>query len=141
MAKATQPCTVQHVDHIGIAVQDLNAALQLYQDIFGIQPAPVLEAPEHGVRASLIPVGEVHLELLEPMRKDSTLAKFIASRGEGLHHLGFRVENISEKLEILKAKGIPLVDQQPRQGLTGLIAFLRPSATRGVLIELCQAQS
>ena len=141
MAQATQPCTVQHIHHIGIAVRDLNAALQFYQDVFGIQPAPVREAPEHGLRASLVPVGEAHLELLEPLREDSVVGRFIASRGEGIHHLCFRVENISEKLEILKAKGIQLIDQEPRQGLSGLIAFLHPSAARGVLIELSQAQS
>lgn len=138
MTEVAQPCTVQYIHHVGIAVRNLQTVLDFYQDVFGINPSPIQEAPEHGLRASLIQVGETYLELLEPLGQDSVIGKFIVSHGEGLHHLCFRVENINEKLDILKAKGVQLIDEQPRMGLTGNIAFVHPKAAHGVLIELSQ---
>ena len=140
MTTSSTLCTVQGIHHIGIAVTDLEAASRFYQDVFGIPQAPVLENATYAVKGTFLPVGEVNLELLQATSQESIIAKFIQSHGEGVHHVCFEVDNIHEKLEILKAKGVPLIDQEPRQGFLGLIAFIHPSASRNVLIELAQHQ-
>lgn len=138
MSDDAMPCTVQNVHHIGIAVRDVRAALAFYQDTFGLPASAIEEAPEHGIRATFVDIGGVHLELIEPLQEDSVMGKFIAQRGEGLHHICLSVDNIVEKVDLLKSKGMRMVDQQPRKGLRGEIAFLHPRATHGVLIELVQ---
>jgi methylmalonyl-CoA/ethylmalonyl-CoA epimerase len=114
--------------------------MAFYQGLFGLGPAPVKELPDQGVRACLLPVGKSRLELIEPTDPHGAVARFIERRGEGLHHVAFEVENISESLARLQARGVELVDTKPRAGLTGTIAFLHPRATRGVLVELVQKQ-
>jgi methylmalonyl-CoA epimerase len=127
------------LDHIGIAVQDIEAALAFYRDSLGLE----VEAPEdvltQRVRARHIPVGGPKLELLEGMAPDSAIAKYIEKRGPGLHHITLRVENIRAALDHLKARGVRLVDSEPRPGAEhALVAFIHPSAAHGVLIELKQ---
>ena len=135
----SQPaCTVQYIDHVGMAVQDLEAAMRLYSEVFGATLGEVLELPDQGVRGTLLEMGQTRLELLEPLGPDTAIGRFLARRGEGLHHLAFHVENIEEKLESLKAYGIELVDLQSRPGMTGLIAFIHPRSVHGVLTELVQ---
>ena len=131
-------CTVQYIDHVGLAVRDLEAAMKLYSEVFGATMGEVLELPDQGVRGTLLEMGQTRLELLEPLDPDTAIGRFLARRGEGLHHLAFHVENIEEKLESLKAHGFELVDLQPRPGITGLIAFIHPRSVHGVLTELVQ---
>lgn len=130
---------ISKVDHIGIAVKDLEEALKLYRDILQLEVTDVEEVPDQKVKVAFIPVGESKVELLEPTTDDSPVAKFIAKRGEGIHHITFRVDNLEKALEEAKAAGIRLIDETPRLGAGGAkIAFLHPKSTGGVLLELCQ---
>lgn len=131
-------CSVRNIDHIGIVVRDLDEALGFYRETFGMNPGPVEELPDQGVKATLIELGETRLELIQPTRPGTATARFLESRGEGLHHIAFRVEDIQGKLEVLKGKGLTLIDQEPREGLSGTIAFVHPKSVYGVLLELVQ---
>jgi len=135
-----ETCTVNYIDHVGVAVKDIDAALKLFQQVFGTSPAQVEELADQGVRATLIQVGQTQLELLEPLSEESAVGRFIQRRGEGLHHLALNVDDISSKLEVLKTLGVRLVDQEPREGLSGSIAFVHPSSVFGVLTELVESQ-
>src|SRR3989442_4868178 len=128
------------LDHVGIAVVDLAEALTFYRDALGLE----VEAPEdvasQRVRAHFIPLGESALELLEATAEDSPIAKYVAKRGPGLHHITLRVDDIRAALAQLKAKGVRLIDETPREGAHGsLVAFIHPSSAHGVLIELKQS--
>jgi len=136
-----ETCTVNYIDHVGVAVKDIDAALKLFQEVFGTPPAEVEELADNGVRATLIQVGQTRLELLEPLSEESAVGKFIQRRGEGLHHLALNVNDISSKLEVLKTLGVRLVDQEPRKGLSGSIAFVHPSSVFSVLTELVESQA
>jgi methylmalonyl-CoA epimerase len=130
------------LDHVGIAVKDLQSALAFYRDALGL----VVEAPEEvasqRVRAHFLPVGQSNLELLESMSPDSTIAKYIEKRGPGLHHITLRVDDIAAALAQLKARGVRLVDDQPRPGAEGsVVAFVHPSSAHGVLVELKQSRA
>jgi methylmalonyl-CoA/ethylmalonyl-CoA epimerase len=136
------------LDHIGIAVKDLQAALAFYRDALGLEIEPPEEVPSQHVRAHFVPVGEardrgtagVKLELLEATAAESPIAKFIDKRGPGLHHITLRVPDIRAALAELKLRGARLIDEEPRPGAEGsLIAFVHPAATGGVLIELKQS--
>ena len=136
-----ETCTVNYIDHVGVAIKDIDAALKLFQQVFGTPPSEVEELADQGVRATLIQVGQTRLELLEPLSEESAVGRFIQSRGEGLHHLALNVDDISGKLEILKTLDVRLVDQEPRQGLSGRIAFVHPSSLFGLLTELVENQT
>jgi methylmalonyl-CoA/ethylmalonyl-CoA epimerase len=128
------------LDHIGIAVRDLSAALAFYRDALGLEILGAEEVPSQRVRAQFVDVGEARLELLEATAPDSPIARFLDTRGPGLHHITLRVDDIHAALAQLRAKGVKLVDEQPRAGAEhSLIAFVHPSSTGGVLIELKQA--
>ena len=135
-----ETCTVNYIDHVGVAVKDIDAALQMFQQVFGAPPAKVEELAEQGVRATLIQVGETRLELLEPLSEESAVGRFIQRRGEGLHHLALNVDDISGKLKVLESLGLRLIDQEPREGLSGTIAFVHPNSVFGVLTELVQSK-
>jgi len=135
-----ETCTVNYIDHVGVAVKDIDAALKLFQDVFGTPPTRIEELADQGVRATLIQVGQTRLELLEPLSDDSAVGRFIQRRGEGLHHLALNVDDISGKLQILDSLGMRLIDQEPREGLSGTIAFVHPSSVFGVLTELVESQ-
>ena len=127
------------LDHVGIAVSDLSAALAFYRDALGLE----IEAPEdvasQRVRAHFIPTGEASLELLEATAEDSPIAKYVGRRGPGLHHITLRVEDIAGALAQLKARGVRLIDESPRAGAHGsLVAFIHPSSAHGVLVELVE---
>jgi len=127
------------LDHIGIAVGDLSQALAFYRDALGLEVEPPEEVPSQRVRAHFVPVGEATIELLEPTSADSPIAKFIEKRGPGVHHVTLRVDDIRGALAGLKARGVRLIDQEPREGAEGaLIAFVHPASTHGVLVELKQ---
>src|SRR5476649_1960330 len=128
------------LDHIGIAVKDLPVALAFYRDALGLEvEAPEEVAPQR-VRAHFLPVGDAKLELLEATAPDSPIAKYVDKRGPGLHHITLRVDDIHAALAQLKARGVRLIDEQPRPGAEhSLVAFVHPAATHGVLLELKQA--
>jgi methylmalonyl-CoA epimerase len=127
------------LDHIGIAVASIEDGLKFYRDALGLE----IEVPEdvvsQRVRAHFIPAGEAALELLEATAGDSPIARFVAKKGPGLHHITLRVDDISAALEQLKAHGVRLIDETPRPGAHGsLVAFIHPAAAHGVLVELTQ---
>jgi methylmalonyl-CoA/ethylmalonyl-CoA epimerase len=127
------------LDHVGIAVASVEDALAFYRDTLGLEVEPPEDVASQRVRAHFISVGESALELLEATGEDSPIARFIAKRGPGMHHVALRVDDIVAALAELKAKGVRLIDEQPRPGAHGsLVAFLHPSSTHGVLVELKQ---
>ena len=129
------------LDHIGIAVASIDDALAFYRDALGLEIARPEEVAAQGVRAHFIPAGEAALELLEATADDSPIARYVAKRGPGLHHITLRVDDIRAALAQLAARGVRLIDQSPRPGAHGsLVAFIHPSSAHGVLVELKQAQ-
>ncbi len=132
---------VLKIDHIGIAVKNMDEALKLYQDVLGLNLVDTEVVAEQKVKVGFIPVGDSEIELLESTAPDGPVAKFIESRGEGIQHLALRVENIEQALEELKAKGFRLIDEQPRYGAgKARIAFLHPKATGGILLEISERE-
>jgi len=129
------------VDHIGIAVRSLEQALKFYRDHLQLGVVGVEEVAGEKVRVAMLPVGESRIELLEATADDSPIARFLAKRGEGLHHISLRVENIVEAIERLKAGGARLVHAEPRIGAGGHVyVFVHPESTGGVLLELVEEQ-
>lgn len=129
------------IDHIGIAVKELEDSLLVFQDILGIQCSNIEEVAEQKVKVACLPVGESEIELLESTSPEGNIARFIEKRGEGIHHIAFEVDNLEAVLEELKGKGVQLIDQKPRIGVGGIkIAFLHPKSSNGVLVELCEAR-
>ena len=127
------------LDHIGIAVGDLNEALAFYRDVLGLEIEAPEEVASQRVRAHFVPLGGAAIELLEATAPDSPIAKFLERRGPGLHHITLSVEDIRAALAALEARGVRLIDQTPRPGAHGsLVAFIHPSAAHGVLVELVQ---
>jgi methylmalonyl-CoA epimerase len=135
----TETCTVNYIDHVGVAVRDIHAALEFFRQVFDLAEAAVVELPDQGVRAALIQVGQTRLELLQPLADDTPVGRFIQRRGEGLHHLAFNVSDLSGKLTILEGRGLQLIDRQPREGLSGTIAFVHPRSVFGILTELVES--
>ena len=128
------------LDHIGIAVRNLDEALAFYRDALGLEIEPPEDIPSQRVRAHFVPVGESSLELLESMADDSVIARYVTKRGPGIHHITLRVDNLRQALARLREKGVRLIDEKPREGAEGsLIAFVHPSAAHGVLVELKEA--
>lgn len=127
------------LDHIGIAVSSLSDALSFYRDALGLEIETPEEVASQRVRAHFIPAGECAIELLEATAPDSPIAKYVDKRGPGLHHLTLRVDDITSALAQLRAKGIRLIDEVPREGAHGsLVAFIHPASAHGVLVELKQ---
>lgn len=130
---------VKHIDHIGIAVKDMAQAKRFYEEILGLKLHGIEEVAEQKVKVAFFPITDSEIELLESTQPDGPVAKFIESRGEGIQHIAFRVENLEEALAELKAKGVRLIDEKPRKGAGGArIAFIHPKETNGVLVELCE---
>ena len=128
------------LDHVGIAVADLQQALAFYRDALGLEIDEPEDIATQRVRAHFIPAGESALELIEPTGDDSPIAKYVARRGPGLHHITLRVDDIRAALAQLKAKGVRLIDDEPREGAHGsLVAFIHTASAHGVLVELKQA--
>jgi|SRR5882672_615901 len=127
------------LDHIGIAVANLEEALRFYRDALGLEIETPEDVPSQHVRAHFIPAGESALELLEATDPESPIAKYVARRGPGLHHITLRVDDISAALARLKSRGVRLIDEEPRSGAHGsLVAFIHPASAHGVLVELKQ---
>jgi methylmalonyl-CoA/ethylmalonyl-CoA epimerase len=127
------------IDHIGVAVSDLEAALALYRDGLGMPLVHRETVPEQGVEAVLLDVGDGHVELVCPLDPDTPVGKFLQRRGPGLHHVAYRVESVSDTLRACTAAGLRLIDETPRTGIRGSqVAFLHPASTGGVLTEIVQ---
>ena len=130
------------LDHVGIAVDDLDAALAFYTDALGLEVEATEDVPSQGVRAHFVRVGSAALELLEATTEKSPVRRFVSRRGAGIHHLTLRVDDLPAALARLKARGVKLVDETPREGAEGaLVAFVHPAAAHGVLVELKQEGS
>ena len=135
----TDVCTVNYIDHVGVAVKNIDTALAFFKKVFDVPDAHIGLMEGQGVRACLIEVGQTRLELLEPTGPESGVGRFIERRGEGLHHLAFNVTDISGKLQTLQTLGVDLIDQTPREGLSGTIAFVHPRSVFGILTELVES--
>ncbi len=128
---------IRKIDHIGIAVSDLDEALKLYRDTLGLTVDHTEDF--EGMKIAFIPIGDTEFELLQPTDPNGALAKFLEKRGQGVQHIALRVDNVEKALEELKGKGLQVIDQQPRPGAGGAsIAFFHPKSTFGVLLEICQ---
>jgi methylmalonyl-CoA epimerase len=125
--------------HIGIAVNDINETLKVFEQTLGLKHEKTITLDERKLKIALLELGEVKIELLEPMDKEGTIAKFLGNRGEGIHHIALKVTEIEKTLEQLKKQGVTLIDEKPRKGAEGgKIAFIHPKSTKNVLIELCE---
>lgn len=130
---------ITHIEHLGIAVKSLEAAIPYYEKVLGLKCYNIEEVADQKVKTAFFQVGQTKIELLEPTSEESTIAKFIEKKGEGVHHVAFATDNIEAELAHAEAEGIQLIDKTPRQGAEGLtIAFLHPKSTQGVLTEFCQ---
>jgi methylmalonyl-CoA/ethylmalonyl-CoA epimerase len=130
---------IKKIDHVAIAVGNLEEALSFYEKLFGLKAEKIETLPQQAVKAAIIPVGKgSEIELVQPIDTTSGVAKFLEKKGEGIHHIALEVDNVDQELKSLAARGVELIDKVPRSGLAGMVAFLHPKSTRGVLIELCQ---
>ncbi|ASV69094.1 methylmalonyl-CoA epimerase [Cytobacillus kochii] len=130
---------IKKIDHIGIAVRSLAQSLSFYTETLQLPLLGIEEVKSEGIKVAFIQIGETKLELLEPQTDESAVAKFIAKRGEGLHHVAFGVHSIQERIEEMKTKGIQMIQDQPKLGAGGAsVAFMHPKSTGSVLYELCE---
>lgn len=133
---------VSHIEHLGIAVRSLDDAIPYWENLLGVKCYNIEEVSDQKVRTAFFKVGGVKIELLEATSEESPVAKFIETRGEGVHHIAFAVDGIEQALADAESSGIRLIDKSPRQGAEGLsIAFLHPKSTFGVLTEFCEDKS
>lgn len=130
--------SIKRIDHIAIVVEDLEGALAVYRDALGMALSHVETLPEQDVKIAFLPTGEGEIELLEPIRPESGIARYLARHGEGLHHICLEVDDIEATLAGLQAQGIALINEAPVQGAHGRVAFIHPKGARGVLIELLE---
>lgn len=130
---------MKKVEHIGIAVKDLDNANQLFEKLFGRDHYKVEKVESEGVSTSFFQVGDTKIELLEATTEDSAIAKFIEKRGEGMHHIAFEVDDIETEMERMKKEGFTVLNETPKRGADNkLVCFLHPKTTNGLLVELCQ---
>ena len=130
---------LMHLDHVGIAVRSIEAALPFYTRGIGVAPSHTEDVASQGARTCFIEVGDAHIEFLEPLSEDTPIGKFLQKRGEGVHHLAFRVRDIEAALARVAAEGFTLIDKEPRPGARGSrVAFIHPKGTHGVLYELVE---
>ena len=130
---------IEALDHVGVAVKDLDEAIHVYRDILGFKLEGVHTITDRMLKIAFFSLGESRIELLQPLSADSTVAKFLETRGEGIQHLAVRVKNVEETLEEFKRKGVVLIDEKPKTGALGnKMAFVHPKSTRGVLLELVE---
>jgi len=130
------------IDHIGVAVEDLDSALALYRDKLGLPLVHRETITEQGVHAALLDVGDGHVELLQPLGPETAVGKFLSRRGPGMHHIAYRVDDVEQTLAELAAAGLRLIDERPRKGIRdSRVAFLHPTSTGGVLTEIVQPAS
>ena len=126
---------LKKIHHVGVVVRSADEALKFYHDALGLDVTADRVIEDQGVRGVLLQIGGSEIELLEPTRDDTGVARFLATRGEGMHHICFESDDVDAELEAARAKGIELIDQKPREGLAGMICFLHPKSNHGVLVE------
>ncbi|MTI68041.1 MAG: methylmalonyl-CoA epimerase [Firmicutes bacterium] len=130
---------VKKVDHIGVAVKDLEETLKFYRDVLGLELQGTEVVKDQRVKVAFLPVGDTEMELLESTDKEGPIYKYIEKKGEGIQHIAYRVDDIEKAIKEMKEKGIKMIDEKPRYGAGGAkIAFLHPKSTHGVLVELCE---
>ncbi len=130
---------ISHIEHIGIAVKNLEESIKFYEEVLGLECYNIEEVADQKVRTAFFMVGQTKVELLESTDPEGPIGKFIEKKGEGVHHMAFAVKGIEDALAKMDEKGIRLIDKNPRKGAEGLdIAFLHPKSTHGVLMELCE---
>ncbi|MFP4065434.1 MAG: methylmalonyl-CoA epimerase [Bacteroidales bacterium] len=130
---------ISHIEHIGIAVKNLDESIRFYEDVLGMKCYSIEEVADQKVRTAFFRVGDTKIELLESTDPEGPIGKYVEKKGEGVHHMAFAVKDIDNALAQLDEKGIRLIDKEPRKGAEGLdIAFLHPKSTQGVLMELCE---
>ncbi len=130
---------LSHIEHIGIAVKDLQTAVGFYENVLGLKCYNIEEVADQKVKTAFFQIGQTKIELLQSTEPDGPIGKFIEKKGEGIHHIAFAVEKIEDQLEHALKMGVNLIDTSPRKGAEGMdIAFLHPKSTSGVLIELCE---
>jgi methylmalonyl-CoA/ethylmalonyl-CoA epimerase len=129
---------LKKIHHVGVVVPNLEEAMKFWQGLLGLHLTKSATIQDQGVKAALLQVGASEIELLEAINPENGVGKFLARRGGGLHHLCFETDDVARELEDARAKGVELIDQKPRPGLAGMICFLHPKATRGVLVEYAQ---
>ena len=128
-----------HIEHIGIAVKDLEESIKFYESVLGLKCYSIEKVKNQKARTAFFKIGQTKIELLESTEQDGPIAKFIEKKGEGIHHIAYSVNNLIEALKEVESKGIQLIDKEPKPGTEGLnIAFLHPKSANGVLIELCE---
>lgn len=132
---------ITHIEHIGIAVKDLDTAITYYENVLGLKCYAIEEVADQKVKTAFFKVGQTKIELLESIEPDGPIGKFIEKRGEGVHHIAFNVPGLEDALQEVDENGIQLIDKQPRKGAEGMnIAFLHPKSTFGVLTEFCEKE-
>jgi methylmalonyl-CoA/ethylmalonyl-CoA epimerase len=129
---------IKKVHHVGLVVRDMEQAMRFYRDTLGLPVTKQQPIPEQGVGAALLALGDSEIELLQPIRPDTGIARYLERKGEGLHHVCFEVDDVEKDLVSLKQRGAEMIDQRTRIGIAGRICFLHPSAMDGTLVELCQ---
>jgi methylmalonyl-CoA epimerase len=129
---------IQKIHHVAIAVKSLDEALRFYRDTLGLSVHEQATREDQGVRAAVLTIGQSEIEILEPLGPETPVGRFLERRGEGLHHICLQTDDIDKDLAGLKAQGVELIDQEPREGLAGRICFIHPRSTSGVLVELAQ---
>lgn len=130
---------IKKIDHIGVAVKSLDEALPFYTDVLNLPLLAIEEVESEKLRVAFLKVGESKIELLEPTSAESTVAKFIEKRGEGIHHLALGVDSIQERINEMKEKGVRMIHDEPKTGAgNALVAFMHPKSAGGVLVELCE---
>ena len=132
---------IKRINHVAVAVGDLDQALSVFEGLFGLKPSKIEEVTDQGVKAGIINIGDTELEFIEPIDPNSGVAKFLDNKGEGIHHICLEVDDTDEELKQLEGKGARLIDKQGRKGLAGKIGFIHPKSVNGVLIELAQKTS
>jgi methylmalonyl-CoA/ethylmalonyl-CoA epimerase len=138
----TEPMNISHIEHIGIAVKNLEESIKYYENILGLKCYNIEEVKDQKVKTAFFMVGQTKLELLESTDPEGAIGKFIEKKGEGIHHLAFAVKGIENALAEMESKNVQLIDKAPRKGAEGLdIAFLHPKSTAGILTELCEKKS
>ena len=133
---------LRKIEHVALAVADLDRAIEHYRSVWGLEVAHRERVDDQGVEEAMLPLGESYLQLLHPTHEESTVAKFIERRGEGLHHIAYEVDDLRAALAHMKEEGATLIDEEPRRGGRGhMVAFVHPKGNHGVLVELIQSPS
>ncbi|NQT72215.1 MAG: methylmalonyl-CoA epimerase [Chloroflexi bacterium] len=129
---------IKRIDHVAVAVKNLDDAVASFEKLFGLKPSKIEEIPDQGVKAALIHIGDTELEFIQPINPDTGVAKFLENKGEGIHHICIEVDDTDAELKRIEDQGGKLIDKQGRKGLAGKIGFIHPKSVNGVLIELAQ---